>query len=422
MLKKVDIADVQLGMYIAELDRPWLESPFLFQGFLLTDEEDLEKLRGVCRFVYVDPGKGDGSAGQAKERRSRKDVSEVASRAEAQGSKAPPYERSFEEEIPPARDIHRHTKEYMEELFHDIRTGKSIKAGEARELVMDMVDSIMRNPDALVLLSNLKDRNEYSVVHSINVSVLSLAFGRYLGFGREQLFELGMAALLHDVGEMRLPDHILQKEGMLTEEESRVMRRHTDYGKKILSETDGIPQIAIDVAHSHHERMNGSGYPRGLRGDDIGYFSRIVGIVDVYDAVTSNHVYRTRITSTEALKSMYDWREQLFDAEIVEQFIQCLGIYPIGSVVELNTGEVGIVISVALEQRLYPKLMLVRTSEKKAYFPPRILNLAQYTGDDLQAPYEIKKVLDADAYGIDLKGYLLRELPLEKQVRSQSSG
>jgi HD-GYP domain-containing protein (c-di-GMP phosphodiesterase class II) len=408
MKQKINISELRKGMYVCDLDRPWLESPFLFQGFLINSDTELDELKDLCQFVYIDTERA--AIADEKKATTKSESSTVSDHVQR------PYVRTFEEEIRPARELRNEATAYMEQVFRDVRAGKSIEGQQVRKVVAGMVASILRNPDALVLLSSLRGHDEYAVAHSINVCTLCLAFGRYLGLSARELTELGMGGLLHDIGEIRVPTNILRREGLLSKEETLLMQTHTTHGADILRNSSDIPTTAVDIALTHHERSNGRGYPEGLYENDISYYSRIVGMIDVYDSVTTRHSHRHGISSTEALKNMYNWRNTLFEASLVENFIQCLGIYPIGSVVELGSGEVGIVISVSLEHRLQPKLMLVRDSNKKAYMPPKIINLAQYTDQELSSKYEISKVLEPDAYGIDLKSYLLRELPLEAQV------
>ncbi|NNG14652.1 MAG: HD-GYP domain-containing protein [Gammaproteobacteria bacterium] len=408
MKQKIDISELRKGMYVCGLDRPWLESTFLFQGFLVDSDAQLDEMKELCQFVYIDP---ERAANASKEKPPTEPESNTVSDQTQR-----PYIRKFEDEIPPAHEVRNEASTYMEQLFRDVRAGKSIEGKQVKKVVAGMVASILRNPDALVLLSSLREHDEYAVAHSINVCTLCLAFGRYMGFSADEMTELGMAGLLHDVGEIRVPADIMRREGLLSKEESLLMQTHTTHGADILRKSRDIPTSAIDVAMSHHERSHGQGYPQGIYEKDIGYYSRIVGMIDVYDSVTTSHGHRRGISSTEALKNMYNWRNTLFDAKLIENFIQCLGIYPIGSVVELGSGEVGIVISVSLEHRLLPKLMLVRDKAKKPYLPPKIINLSQYIAQKPRSDYEISKVLESDAYGIDLKSYLLRELPLEAQV------
>jgi len=411
--EKVEVENLHKGMFVSELDRPWLDSPFLFQGFLIDEDSQITELQQVCQYVFIDTEKGDSagteSATISTTNKSDNELEQKSDTVLPQRS----YLNNFEDEIRPASLLRDQANDFMHELFDDVRAGNSVKGTEARKIVSGLVESIMRNPDALVLLNNLRDSSDYAVAHSLNVCTLTLAFGRYLGLSEEELVEIGMGALLHDIGELRVPKGVMYKNGLLTREENQLMRSHTSHGADILQHSEGIPKTSIEIAQTHHERSNGQGYPEGLHEKDIAYYARIVGIVDVYDSVTTSQNYRDSITSTEALKNMYNWRNELFDAELVEQFIQCLGIYPVGSIVELENGEVGIVISVELEKRLQPKLMLVRDQLKKAYMPPRIINLALHQGDSAAKHYEINKVLEPGDYGIDIKSYLLREMPVE---------
>jgi len=408
MKEKLEINELRKGMFVCELDRPWLDSPFLFQGFLINTDKEMDELKQLCEYVFIDTEKGDG---KQSERASSAPLEEPKKHTtENDYVSQRPYLSHFEEEIRPAGRLREEANKYMEELFAAVRAGKSVDGNQTRKVVAGMVASILRNPDALVLLNHLRDNSDYAIAHSLNVCTLTLAFGRYLGLEQKELVEIGMGALLHDIGEIRVPKDIMYKEGLLSHEENKQMRAHTKHGADILKHSDGIPETAIEIARAHHERSNGQGYPAGLQEAEIAYFARIVGIVDVYDSVTTSHNQRESINSTEALKNMYNWRNEMFDAQLVEQFIQCLGIYPVGSIVELDNGEVGIVIAVALDKRLQPKLMLVRDQFKKAYTPPRIINLALHSGDTKSSLYEINKVLEPGDYGIDLKSYLLREM------------
>jgi len=423
MKQKVEADKLRKGMFVCDLDRPWLESPFLFQGFLLKSHKEIEEIKKLCEYVYIDCERGDDKDGnrlkivydeskqekkEEKPKQRRPNIHKEVKKPKTVVQRS--YTASFEDEINPATKLREIAHSYVEKLYSDIRTGKSIKAKTARTIVTGMVDSILRNPDALVLLNSLRDHDDYSISHSINVCTLTLSFARYLGFSHAEMTELGIGALLHDVGELRVPIEVMRKPGFLSKNETQLMQSHTVHGGDILRASEGIPPTAIDIAESHHERSKGQGYPAGLKEAEIAHYARIVGIVDVYDSVTHNQVESNSISSTEALKNMYNWRNEMFDSHLVEQFIQCLGIYPIGSIVELDSGEVGIVISIALERRLQPKLMLVRDEQKKPYMPPRIINLAEYAEGDDAARYEINRVLEPGDYGIDLKSYLLREL------------
>jgi putative nucleotidyltransferase with HDIG domain len=403
---KVDSKELELGMFIAELDRPWLESHFLFQGFIIGNQAELEDVQKSCAFVYVDLEKSKISDPKIRQRLLAKS---------SDGTQAPkissqkPYLKSFEDEIEDAEEIHSGAQHYVEKIFSDIRLGKALDTEEAKAVVSDMMGSIIRNPDALVLLSSLKAFDESEITHSMNVCTLALAFGRFLGMGVDPLEELGLGALLHDIGETRVPEDVLKKRYGLTPDETHEMQRHTEHGADILKGMKGIPTSAVEIALTHHEKVNGKGYPSGLKGEDIGHFPRMVSIIDVYDRLTHVANKQRYITSTDALKNMYEYRNVFFDGELIERYIQCLGIYPVGTVVELGSGEVGVVISVEPDHHLLPKLMLVRDPAKQPVYPPRIINLRHYRGLAESEKFAIRRVLQPNAYGIDLKQYMLRE-------------
>lgn len=405
MKKQIDITYLKQGMYVAELDRPWIESPFLFQGFVVNSDEDLQTLKSLCDYVYIDPDKGDDLD---------KSILHAASLNEKlidlKQRTCPEITVGFEEEIEKARKHHERTRMQIDTMFLDVRMGRNIDVGGAKEVVSDMVDSIVRNPDAMQWLTNLRKRDEYTAIHSLNVCIFALTFGRYLRLTTEELNELGLGALLHDIGKMRVPLEVLNKEGPLTEEEYALVREHATNGYKILKKTKDLPESTAIIAYSHHERKNGEGYPRGLKEDEIHLYARVVSIVDIYDAITSDRVYHHGMNTLDALKYMFEWRENDLDSELVEHFIQCLGIYPIGSLVELNSEEVGIVISVAQGRRLTPMVMLVRDAEKKIMMPPKVIDLSRFKTGESEQPLEIRRVLEPNTCGIDVREYISSEV------------
>lgn len=403
---KLPVDYLKIGMYVTALDRPWIETPFIFQGFLITNEEELDQLHQYCQFVYVDRSKSQVQITEANIR--------VLEKVEKEEPVAPvseplPYQLQFEDEFPRARKLYEQMQSQVRNSFRDVRIGRSLKTSEIRASVESITQSIIRNPDAMMLMTNMKAMDDYLISHSLNVCILTLTFARFLCFEEEQMYELGMGALLHDIGEIRLPKELLNKPVELNAEEHATMEKHTEYGASILRENNGIPQAAIDIALHHHERLDRSGYPNKLGGQEISRNAKIVGIIDVYEALTSATPFRTAISSTDALKSMFDWRGTLFDSTLVEKFIQCVGIYPVGSMLELKSGEIGIVISAGPEHRLYPKMLLVKEERNKFYDPPRIINLDQFR-DREDNMYDIKGIVQPEQVGVDLKRYILREL------------
>jgi putative nucleotidyltransferase with HDIG domain len=408
----IDPKHLQKGMYVAELDRPWLESPFLFQGFRITNIDELEQLDNICEYVFVDPEKSAIPVPN--------NLSAIPMRSKVNRVKTsiyikptPKFEATFEQEYPKAREMYNLSKDNVTNIFGDVRLGRSLDVAEVKYTVTSMVDSIVRHPDAMMLLATLQDKSNQAVTHAVNVCTLAITFGRFLGFEKKELTELGMGALLHDIGETKIPKEILENFSNCNTEDIKTFQDHTTFGAAILHNTKGLPDSVIAIARDHHERANGSGYPQSLSVEQLDIFTMIVAISDVYDNVTTGMYGKPPVPCTETLKNIYVWREDLFDALLVEKFIQCLGIYPVGSVVELNTGEIGIVVTNNPETRLFPKVLLVRDKDQRAIDPPKIINLDIFRTDENKHKYEISRVVQADDYVIDLRNYILREMPLQ---------
>lgn len=424
-MKKVAVQDLRAGMYVAELDRPWRDTPFLFQGFEIQSDEQLAQLRSLCQHVFVvDPG----TVAVKKPVRNNPAAPAFVLQAETPARAAPRIQievpdlnvlRKFspgqhytpryqdhtglEQEMQAARELITRTRELVYRLMEDARLGHSLDVTSAKKLVADTIDSILRNPDALACLIQMKNRDEYTALHSLRVSILALTFGRHLDFSREHLELLGLGALMHDIGKMKVPTEILNKPGRLTPQEYEIIKLHVPYGVEILEAMPQIPRPAIEVARSHHERYAGHGYVGGLKGDNIGLFGSIGAIVDCYDALTSDRIYHAGMPAYDALSLMYAGRRQDFHPELVEQFIQCMGIFPIGSVVELSTGSVGVVVSVNRKRRLRPRVALVLTPDKRPIQPAKIIDLMESSPDD---EIEIRHVLPQGSFGINPIDYL----------------
>lgn len=406
MKRKLAVTDLTCGMYVCELDRPWLESQCLFQGFYIDTEAQLQELKSgclrECKYVVIDTLKGaDLAPHNVKPQPSAPSVVKAPRISEPSGEHIYPRSIDVEQELAAAQQSRSRARSYIDQVFEDITAGETPDLEQARAVVNDLVESIMRNPDAQMCFTQLKNRDEYTAQHSVNVCVLALAFGRHLGLAPDDLNLLGTGALLHDIGKLKTPLEVLNKPGRLTDAEFEIMRQHPVHGRELLERIPGIPPEVIDVAFSHHERLQGHGYPRGLQHDEISVWSRMVAIVDVYDAITSDRCYHEGMAPTEALTRMYEWRIRDFDPDLLEQFVQCIGIYPIGSLVELSTGEVGVVISMNPKLRLRPKVSLVLDADKNPYFPARVLDLAGLV--DHERTCTIKRVLDSGTFNVDVQ-------------------
>jgi putative nucleotidyltransferase with HDIG domain len=417
--KRIDVHSLRLGMYVAELDRPWLGTPFLFQGFEIRSQEEIDELRRYCKSVYIDiPESGQTTPSLKRTPATERPASPIQTEAEQRTARdflkiineprgAPVYkdQTTLEQELEIVRDNYQHARVLVHEMLEDAMLGKSLNSAAAKQVVAALTESVLRNPDALTCFSQLKLKDEYTALHCLRVCVLALSFGRHLGLDEETLLHLGTGALLHDVGKARVPTEILNKPGELSDEEFELMRSHVPLGVDILNQTSGISDKSIEVARNHHERYSGGGYHQGLQGDTIGFFGMIGGIVDCYDAVTSDRAYREGMAAHTALKKMYEWRGRDFHPRLVEQFIQCMGIYPIGSVVELNTGEVAVVIGMNRIRHLKPRVALVLKADCTPYAVPVYLDLVQHRTNDGQ-PCDIERVLEPGAFGINPVRYL----------------
>ncbi|MDH3513744.1 MAG: HD-GYP domain-containing protein [Gammaproteobacteria bacterium] len=416
MKKKIFVQDLRPGMYVSELDRPWRETPFLFQGFEIETNDQIEELGNYCKHVFIETEQSNDTPKKPRPAANTPPLSRAPT-SEPQrivklekvldrftpGHRRPPRYQDvtvLEEEIGHAREIVTETREAVYDIMGDVRLGRSINTSAAKKVVADMVDSVIRNPDALMCLNQLKDKDEYTALHSLRVCVLALAFGRHLDLTDDELNLLGLGALLHDIGKMKVPNDIINKPGKLTEEEFTLMKSHVPRGVEILEQTHGIPSVAIDVARYHHERFSGGGYAAGFKGEEIGLFGSIGAIVDCYDAITSDRSYHAGLSAHDALNKMYSWRGRDFQPILVEQFIQCMGIYPIGSVVELSNGSIGVVVSINRSRRLRPKVAMVLNPEKIPYTPSRVIDLMDFANKTGSDKLEIRKVLPPGEHGV----------------------
>lgn len=406
--KKVDSRDLKPGMYVARLDRPWVETPFLFQGFRIHNQHDITELQRHCRFVYIDIERGEPAArylddNPAAARATDTELHDICRSAPGR----PVYQDtvSVEEELAPARESHRTACDRIGNILDDIRAGRKLNAREAEHAVSGMIESILRNPDAFMWLTKLKDKDSYTYAHSIDACALAITFGRHLGLPRPELQQVAVGTLLFDIGKMKLPTDLLEKPGRLTEAEFTLMQAHVEHSVGLMTESKDISRTSIEVAYSHHERHNGKGYPRGLRSDQTSVYGKIAAIVDCYDAITSDRPYAVAVSPHEAIRSLYEWRNVDFQEELVEQFIQCLGVYPTGTLVELSTGQVGIVLSQNRVRRLRPKVMLVLNADKDVYEIAPTVDLM--VEESASRKLEIARSLEPGAYGIDPAAYFL---------------
>jgi HD-GYP domain-containing protein (c-di-GMP phosphodiesterase class II) len=412
MKKKVSVSDLQFGVFIAELDRPWTETPFMFQGFILNSDKQLEALKQYCKHVVIDTEKGpdlpDPKFATTTPGVPKPPAPKPPSVLESIKTRAKYDEQaSVDVELPRARSAQTRTETVLRDVLGNVKAGKAIDAPRVKEAVSSMTDSVVRNPDAMLLLTKMKEKGERNLDRAVGVSIYMITFGRFLQLPRDQLDLLGMLGLLQDVGKMRVPEEVLNKKEPLSNVELALCKSHVEHSLSILKETSGLPADLPALALLHHERYDGSGYPKSLKGPQIGLFGTIAGLVDCFDALTHPRPFGEVLAPSNALSMIYNWRDIQFDGPLVEQFIQCIGIFPVGSIVELNSGEMGIVIAQNLARRLQPRVMVVLDASGHPKKPQLILDLAKDPKMDADTPYRIKRTLEKGSVPIDAAEFFL---------------
>lgn len=516
--EKVEVTKLALGMYIAELDRPWIGTSFMLQGFLLDTQSDLDTLVSICDFVYVDRTKSIGNqfiapknpniaiqregttiklknpnhtlsnkpiyhnkttqpashasfldvlkevknyqpqrnsistnqdstvfnmrygastaaqeampsafdAAQNTQSMARKIADDVggfigglfkrnklkssfgsASTHPADATNDA-YKITIYEEDPPVENeiiaiapVYEQSQIATRDIFQSVANEQNLDLTAVSEILDSMVESIGRTPDALLWLAKLKKTDDYAYNHALNVSITLMAFGNFLALSKKQIKELGLAGLLQDVGKVKISADILLKESKLTREEYEHAKKHVDESLKILEFTPDIPNSVIFLVAQHHERIDGTGYPYQLKGNQIGLVSQIAGLIDTYCALTSHKSYAKGVFHQQALDEIHTLSGKQFSSELIDQLVQFMGMYPVSSLVELNTGEVGVVIQQNQVRRLLPRLMLLLDSKKMRYDAPVTLNLLNNPSTPSGEPYRIIRSLAPDSYGLN---------------------
>ena len=529
--ERIAVESLMLGMYVVELDRPWVGTPFMLQGFLLDDQDDLDKILSLCKFVYIDRSRsiGDQFAAAAKldvafkregavfrirdpgkmqsdsktmakdtkklsEKISFVDIlrdlknyqapqnvaslrqggvaynvthgantaaqaafpyqTQQANQAQQASASSKPVSKQlvedvgsgvsgffgslfkkreklstsidpitknkkskneddgyrviiYEEEAPVENEIaaiypvYEQSQIATREIFESVANQHDVDLTAVSEILDSMVESIGRSPDALLWLAKLKQADDYSYSHALNVSITLMAFGNFLALSKKQIKEIGLAGLLQDIGKVKLSSDVLLKEGKLSREEFDYVKKHVDESLKILENTPDIPNTVIFLVAQHHERIDGSGYPYGSSGSEIGLLSQTAGLIDTYCAITSHKCYAKGVYHQEALEKIHELSGKQFSRELVDQLVQFMGMYPVSSLVELNTGEVGVVIQQNQVRRLLPRLMLLLDPNKVRYDAPIIVNLLNSPNCPNGETYKITKSLLPDSYGLN---------------------
>ncbi|OGS66558.1 MAG: hypothetical protein A2522_06520 [Gallionellales bacterium RIFOXYD12_FULL_53_10] len=381
MLKKISVDDVKLGMHIEEMCGGWMDHPFWKSSFEVKDSKILHMLhRSAVREVWINTRKGIDVAPEvntASEDIENLKVEETLLLASKTQSHTENHQISLHDEIDRARIIHAKAKKEVISMFQNARMGRMLNLENVESLVDEINQSMLRNDSALLSLLRIKNKDDYTYLHSISVCALMLSLGRKLGLEGASLNEAGMAGLLHDIGKSLIPENILNKPSHLSDCEFEVMKEHPQLGWNILSQSSEISEITLDVCLHHHERLDGSGYPKQLSGDTISLFSRMAAICDVYDAITADRCYKKAWEPAIAIRKMAEWKDGNYDVLIFHAFIKTIGIYPVGSLVTLNSGRLGIVIEQTPKSLLTPRITVFYSTRSSEYIHPEIVDLSK---------------------------------------------
>ncbi|HEX3846253.1 MAG TPA: HD-GYP domain-containing protein [Steroidobacteraceae bacterium] len=419
---EVPVDALRMGDYVSRLDRPWIDSPFLFQGFAIANDEELSQLRGICKSVFVEVS--DQEVDEILRRT-------VASRSPAAEKPAPTALAVLEElsldltarlnsvpikdpvplktELGAAKAVYVEARSTVTRIFDRLRRGGGLDLQLMETAVDSMVDSIFRNRDAMSWLARMKTKDDYLYSHSLAVSVWTLAFGRHLGLDKETLRSVGMGGMVLDIGKMQVPTGLLRKPGKPDPAEWSTLQGHVQRGLEMLETDAQVNPCIRTMVRTHHERLDGTGYPSGLKGEEIPLVGRIAGIVDCYDAMTSDRFYAKGMSTYDAVRELKRLGKTWFQPELVELFIQAVGVFPTGTLVELNTGEVAVVVEQNRFRRLRPKVMVVLDPEKTIREDFSLIDLQSYARNNAEGNPQvwINHGLEPGAYGIDPMEFFL---------------
>jgi HD-GYP domain-containing protein (c-di-GMP phosphodiesterase class II) len=410
---KTTIDALEVGMFVSRLDRPWIDTPFALEGLRINSKEDIEGLRKYTSFVFVNTEEGPTPDPEhwisvsAEELRildeNEVEIAFKESKEENEYQKLRKafyeIEADFEEELEKAKGIKARIEKDFKKILADMSKGQELNVATLKDGIHAAVGSIIRNPSAFALLIQLEKSNEYAYSHALSCSIWCAHFGRHLGFEIKEIEELALGGMLLDLGKIKLPPELLNKREKITVPEASIIKRHVDYSVRILTKSTGISTNVMRMVATHHERANGKGYPQGIENKDIPIYGRIAGIVDSYDAMTTPRPYSKKTMSpNEAINELYKLRDSSFQSELIEQFIQTVGLYPTGSLVELNSGAVAIVLEVNDLKRLYPTVMMVLDKDKEPIESFETINLA-----DNQTGLMVKKALPSGSFGINIE-------------------
>lgn len=391
MLKKIKVDQLTVGMHLKEFCGSWMEHPFWRTSFVITDPKDIAAvLASSIKEVWIDTSRGldvFGSAPGVSEAESEAFVDQQLNEvAEVPTRELGPV--SIGAELERAAKICFTSKQAVISMFQEARMGNAVDMGGAQQLVEEISDSVARNPGALISLARLKTVDDYTYMHSVAVCAMMVGLAKQLGLDEAQTRSAGMAGLMHDLGKALMPMEILNKPGKLTPDEFNIIKTHPSEGYRLLLAGDKVDAMVLDVCLHHHEKTDGSGYPKGLKADEISLFAKMGAVCDVYDAITSNRPYKSGWDPAESLRKMAEWANGHFDAMVFQAFVKSLGIYPIGSLVKLTSGRLGVVVEQTGKSLTTPSVKVFFSTKSNVRIPPEVI--------DLSAPGMAEKIVSRE--------------------------
>ncbi|HEY9030292.1 MAG TPA: HD-GYP domain-containing protein [Kangiella sp.] len=397
--RKILASRLRVGMTVVELDRPWTEVPVMFQELKISTQHEIHLLQKYCQHVFIDAESYRTYYKTIAEFDNRKVIYPKLDLRPTQASK------TLREELKKVKSTFDRSYSHIYQLMRDVQRDSKIDIEGSKDLVSQTVDSILRNETAMFWLSKIKHQDEYTSEHCVRVGILAIAFGKHLQLPRENLEVLGMCGMLHDVGKMKVPQDILNKPASLSPEEFDEVKKHTILGYDFLKQHGGVDEQICAVARNHHERMNGEGYPRNVESQLLSLYDRMIAIVDSYDAMTSDRCYHKGIPASQALSVLYKEQTNHYDAELVQQFIHMVGIYPVGSLVEMNNGQLALILSVNEEHKLEPVVELL-TDPEGIRIQPIASDLSKHPTDSTGNILRIKKALSDSEVDFCYESYI----------------
>lgn len=412
--KKIAVHDLRVGMFVSDLDRPWHQTPFPIQGFYIRTEDEIRALISYCRTVFVDVAERRSSAETEPTLRvfglRKRDDGErslklppVSIRHPRHYSIATPIQR----EVKQAKKIYADIQASLEKVCAQVASGGILDIASTEEAAEGMVRSVIRNPDALIWLSRVRQRDKYIYSHSLHTAIWALIFGRQLGFQPTVLKQLGVGALLCHIGKAKLPQRLMKSETELVSDDLKTYHSYAEVGAQLL-EAAGVASFIVSIVRCHRERHNGTGFARGITGEKIPLLAKVAGLADYYETMIEPRENVTPLTSAQAVARLYDVRNKQFQEDLVERFIQAVGVYPTGTIVALSDNQVGVVLSHRPNRRLWPTVLVMTDQHRNPLKEGKVLDLAAYnearkSNDSLQIagclPFGLSS-LDPAAYGV----------------------